>query len=78
MKLDCEGSEYEIVFNTPRDLFKNIKRIAIEVHEPKYFNLDPETYNRKKFISYLEGLGYECSIVEETNLHDLVFARRNA
>ena len=78
MKLDCEGSEYEIIFNTPRELFRNITCIAIEVHEPKYFNLDPQTHNRKKFIAYLEELGYVCSIVEETNLHDLVFARRNA
>lgn len=33
LKIDCEGAEYEILFNTPPGLFKKIKRISLEFHE---------------------------------------------
>ncbi|NOX24542.1 MAG: FkbM family methyltransferase [Deltaproteobacteria bacterium] len=35
LKLDCEGAEYDILFNTPKDIFDKIDQMAIEVHSGK-------------------------------------------
>ena len=32
LKLDCEGSEYEIIKNLPTEYFKKIKKMIIEYH----------------------------------------------
>jgi FkbM family methyltransferase len=32
LKVDCEGAEYEILQNTPRDSFRKIARISMECH----------------------------------------------
>ena len=32
LKLDCEGAEYNILYNTPAHLFKKINCISIETH----------------------------------------------
>ncbi|ACD83121.1 SAM-dependent methyltransferase [Methylacidiphilum infernorum V4] len=32
IKLDCEGAEYEILYNCPGSLFKTIHRLSIEAH----------------------------------------------
>ena len=76
LKLDCEGSEYEIIFDSPKELFKKISRIAIEVHDAAYFNLNPVICNKKHLVEYLTDLGYTCQVIQETNLHDLIFAKR--
>ena len=33
LKIDVEGAEYEILFNTPKEYFKRIKRIGLEYHD---------------------------------------------
>ena len=33
LKIDCEGAEYEILKNTPANIFKKIKRVVLEFHE---------------------------------------------
>jgi len=50
LKLDCEGAEYEILFNTPDEYLCKIKKICLEYHDQganKQFNI-------KKLISFLE------------------------
>jgi len=32
LKLDCEGAEYDILYNTPKEILNKIDQIAIEVH----------------------------------------------
>jgi FkbM family methyltransferase len=32
LKLDCEGAEYDILFNTPKEILDNIDQMAIEIH----------------------------------------------
>ncbi|MES2953232.1 MAG: FkbM family methyltransferase [Patescibacteria group bacterium] len=76
MKIDCEGSEYDIIFNTPDSLFKKIRTMAIEVHDPRYFHLPRDRYNKHVFLRRLHELGYTTKVVYETHLHDLIFARR--
>ncbi len=33
LKMDCEGGEYTILFNCPRNVLKNINKIAMEYHD---------------------------------------------
>lgn len=33
LKLDCEGAEYEIIFNLSKDFLKKIKKITLEYHD---------------------------------------------
>jgi FkbM family methyltransferase len=35
LKLDCEGAEYDILYNTPKDILNKIDQMAIEVHQGK-------------------------------------------
>lgn len=32
LKMDCEGAEYEILFNTSEDILKRINKISLELH----------------------------------------------
>jgi FkbM family methyltransferase len=36
IKIDCEGAEYEILFNTPKGYFDRIGMIALEYHDGMY------------------------------------------
>ena len=42
MKIDCEGAEYDILFNAGDNL-SIVQKIVMEVHEPKYFDI-PDKY----------------------------------
>jgi FkbM family methyltransferase len=33
LKIDCEGAEFEILFNAPRELFSRIRHICMEYHD---------------------------------------------
>jgi len=63
LKMDCEGGEYEIFYNTPQKIFDKIGRIIMEYHS----NGDPyklkEFFERKGFKvrlteSNLKGFGF--------------------
>ena len=62
LKLDCEGAEYEILYNTNNDVLKKIKRMLIEVHP-----LDNETRNEKFLSSFLTDHGFST---ETTPFHN--------
>jgi FkbM family methyltransferase len=53
LKLDCEGSEYDIVYHTAPELIKRIHKMSIEVHD-----LDDGRNNIRAFDDYLQSLGY--------------------
>lgn len=53
LKLDCEGSEYDIIYNTPPELIKRIRKMVIEVHD-----LDKHQNNIGAFNTYVKSLGY--------------------
>jgi len=54
LKIDCEGSEYEILFSTPMDIFRKINRIALEYHvRDKIPNCNPNA-----LINFLRKRGY--------------------
>lgn len=53
LKLDCEGSEFKIIQNSPKELFKKIDNIFLEYHDWA------GNGNSKKLKAYLESIGYK-------------------
>jgi FkbM family methyltransferase len=54
LKLDCEGSEYDIIYNTDPVILKKVNMMVIEVHQ-----LDADRNNLKSLNEYLQSLGYK-------------------
>jgi FkbM family methyltransferase len=54
LKLDCEGSEYDIIYNTDPAVLKRVNMMVIEVHQ-----IDEDNYNLNSLDQYLRSLGYE-------------------
>ena len=73
LKMDCEGGEYEILFNTPGDVLQRIKRIIMEYHD-----LD-EQKSHRKLASFLEEQGYKVICFPNFVHHEIgyLFAERN-
>lgn len=59
LKLDCEGSEYEIIESLPNEYFKKIKQIFIEYHFSETKNIE-----LKNMINKLENLSFQ--IIQES------------
>lgn len=53
LKMDCEGSEFDIIYNTNPDLIKLIDKMVIEIHD-----IDSEDNNVTYFSNYLKKLGF--------------------
>lgn len=53
LKLDCEGSEYDILYNSPDEVLKKISCMGIETHE-----LPGEKNNHIALQKFLESKGY--------------------
>lgn len=53
LKMDCEGGEYDILYNSDPALFKKIKNILLEYHY-----LDNEKQNGKYLIDFIKSMGY--------------------
>jgi len=51
LKLDCEGAEYQILYNLPDDYFKKIKNIILEYHDYKNNHVN-------ELIDFLEKKGF--------------------
>ena len=54
LKLDCEGSEYDIIYNTDASVLKKVNMMVIEVHQ-----IDEEKNNLNSLDEYLRLLGYQ-------------------
>lgn len=53
IKIDCEGSEYPIIYETPKTLWDKVERLAMEVHD-----LDDKTRNITYLQNYLSEFGF--------------------
>jgi FkbM family methyltransferase len=62
LKLDCEGSEYPILYETPKHVWDKVKIIYMEDHP-----LDTDKRNHASAISYLETLGFRCDSILADN-----------
>jgi FkbM family methyltransferase len=66
LKVDCEGSEYPIIYETPAAIWSKVNRVAIEVH-----NLDNDTRNADYLGKFLQQQGFE---VESQFVHANCYA----
>jgi FkbM family methyltransferase len=53
LKVDIEGSEYEVLLNTASSDLRRVRRIVLEYHG------DVAPYTRAQLFSYLAGAGFE-------------------
>ena len=52
LKLDCEGAEYQILFNAPENVFTRVQRIIMEYHD------NIEDYQHDELVAYLTNKGF--------------------
>ncbi len=63
LKLDCEGSEYPIIYETPKYVWDKVKMVYMEDHP-----LDKDKRNHESVVSFLQLLGFKCdSILADNN-----------
>lgn len=67
LKLDCEGSEYVIIYSAPKDIFKKITNIFLEYHDW----VDGE--NSEKLKDYLKNSGYKVQKFPNAKMPELGF-----
>ena len=65
MKMDIEGSEYEVLLSTPAGTFSRIRRISLEYHQPS----PGAQHNKKDLIAFMRSCGYtsvrDCGISDD-------------
>jgi len=59
LKMDCEGSEYEILYSTPETSFRRISEIRLEYH-----NLDVHRRNVESLQDFLKCKSYAVTYVK--------------
>lgn len=67
LKLDCEGSEFKIIYGAPKELFQKIDTIFLEYHDW----IDGEDSDKLK--TYLENLGYKVQKFPNHKMKELGF-----
>jgi FkbM family methyltransferase len=67
-KIDCEGGEYDIFFNSGDEVFSKISKIGMEYH-----NLD-EARNVDKMKAFLEGKGFEVEVAK--GIFPMLYAKK--
>jgi len=58
-KIDCEGHEYDILFNCPSELLKKIKKISMECH---VINSDNPHYSVNGMKEFLEKNNFNVTV----------------
>jgi FkbM family methyltransferase len=70
LKMDCEGSEYEILKNCPESVLNKIEKISMEYH-----HIDDEK-NGNVMKEILESKGYEVRAIEVLEKNGLLYAKK--
>ncbi|MFH1968259.1 MAG: FkbM family methyltransferase [bacterium] len=55
LKMDCEGAEFEILYNLPDEYFKRIKKIRMEYHN----HISDKKNNIEYLVEFLDQKGYK-------------------
>jgi len=71
LKLDCEGSEYEILQSTPDDYFNRIQKICLEYHILEN-NFEPLNLLKSRLTS----LGYKVFDMPQKDNLGMLFAKK--
>lgn len=56
IKLDCEGAEYDILFNTPPEMLQRIDHFVMEYHD------NTTKYNHTDLSQFLEKQGFQVDV----------------
>lgn len=64
LKLDCEGAEYPILLNLPKEYFKKIDKIAMEYHTKNYPS-PAKTKEVNILINHLKKMGFSVDKHED-------------
>lgn len=75
-KIDCEGAEYDILLNAPREILEKIEHMMIEYHEPGYFGITKRGHNTNNLIRKLEEAGFECRLKKMKHYQGVLIAKR--
>jgi len=67
LKIDCEGAEYEILFNASKLTFQKIKKITMEYHEMN--NL-----TAKDLLQLFKKHGFVCSVSDQNRSIGMIYA----
>jgi len=67
LKIDCEGSEYEILFNSPTEVLEKVGMIILEWH-------NVVGYSVSDLVKFLESVGFNVERSEKNE--SLIVARR--
>ena len=59
LKMDCEGAEYSILFNCPKEILQKISKISMEYH-----NIDDEN-NVDKLQIFLKQNGFKVTVRDD-------------
>ena len=68
--MDCEGAEYEIFLNLPKEIFLKIDKICLEYH-----NFDSLPYTDKNLIDVLETNGFQVLKVPQSEEMGYLYAK---
>jgi FkbM family methyltransferase len=68
MKMDCEGAEFEILFECPDEVLARIGKLAAELHD-----LD-EKRNRKTLAEFLRSKGFQ--VIPDPHKDHMIYAKR--
>ena len=63
MKIDCEGSEYELFKTITNENLKKIKKIVIETHGEKNTNLVVDVLSKNKFKIFEHECSFDNKII---------------
>ncbi len=71
LKIDCEGAEYEILYNTPKKYLDKIEKIALE-----WDNLDDKKMNVNFLKKFLREKGFKIRIKFGNEKAGILYAKR--
>lgn len=74
LKIDCEGEEYKILYSCPKNVFKMIDKISLEVHGIKNNNNEKFTIFYLKY--FLEKQGFKVNIRTPVEFNNLLYAKK--
>ena len=63
LKMDCEGAEFEILYNLPDEYYKKIKEIRAEYHS----SLSDQKDNPEDLLKFLEQKGFKITKIKKVN-----------
>jgi FkbM family methyltransferase len=71
LKLDCEGSEFDILLGSDPSLMKRVKRIAMEYHDHL-----SQRFSHKDIIKELRALGFLTRVYNQHGTYGMIAAAR--